>query len=146
MNALLSGLDRIFLDSAPVIYFVERHPVYSPVLQPIFSSIEAGEVTAVASPITLAECLVVPMRQENREAVEAFMDILGGEQASVFIPIRQNTARRAADIRSRYKVTLTDAFQIAAAIEGNCDALLTNDKGLSKVTDIRILLVDELLP
>jgi len=35
-QALLE-VERIFLDSAPVIYFVENHPAYAPVLSEIFS-------------------------------------------------------------------------------------------------------------
>lgn len=117
---------RIFLDSAPVIYFVERHPVYCPILEPVFSRFETGELVAVTSPITLAECLVLPMKLGRVELIEAFIAVMGGDHSSVFVPIRKDTARIAADIRSRYNLTLTDAFQVSAAIQGDCDALLTN--------------------
>jgi predicted nucleic acid-binding protein len=78
------------------------------------------------------------------EAIDAFMEILGGDHSSVFVPLQRQTARVAADIRSRYNVTLADAFQVAAALEGRCDALLTNDKDLCRVTDLKIVLVEEL--
>lgn len=62
MNGLLAGAHRIFLDSAPVIYLIEKHPIYWPVLTPIFDRFATGETVAVTSPVTLAECLVLPMR------------------------------------------------------------------------------------
>ncbi len=146
MSDRLSGIRRLFLDSAPVIYFIEKHPVYYSVLEPIFDRFEAGELVAVTSPVTLAECLVLPMRLGSIRAIEAFFEILGGNHYSVFVPLERRGARIAAEIRSRYDVTLTDAFQIAAAFEGNCDAFLTNDKGLTRITDLTFVLVEELAP
>jgi predicted nucleic acid-binding protein len=140
----LRGFRRLFLDSAPVIYFVEKHPVYYSLLKPIFNSFESGDVVAVTSPVTLAECLVLPMRAGRVSAIKAFSELLGGGHSAEFQPLGEQTARTAAGIRSRYNVTLTDAFQIAAALEGDCDALLTNDKDLVRITELRVLLVDTL--
>lgn len=144
MSDILTGINRVFLDSAPVIYFVEKHPVYFSTLEPLFSRFETGELVAVASPITLAECIVLPMKQGDLHAVDAFVKILGGNDASTFVPLQRETARIAADIRSRYNVTLLDAFQIAAALCGRCDVLLTNDKDLCRITDLKVILVEEL--
>ena len=58
----LRGVSRIFLDTAPVIYFVERAPLHFDRVGPVFDLIDVGSVAAVTSPITLAECLVVPCR------------------------------------------------------------------------------------
>lgn len=140
----MNGIRRLFLDSAPVIYFVEKHPIYYSLLKPIFQRFEAGELVAVTSPVTLAECLVLPIKLGNLRVKEAFSQILAGDHSCVFVPLGKETARIAADIRSRYKMTLTDAFQIAAALEGNCDAFLTNDKDLARVTDLTVLIVENL--
>lgn len=144
MGGVLNGMRRVFLDSAPVIYYVERHPIYSSILEPIFSRFEAGDLVAVTSPITLAECLVLPMRMGNRDVMDAFWEVMGGDHSCIFVPILRDTARIAADIRSRHNLTLTDAFQVAAALQGNCDALLTNDKDLAKVRDLNVILVEGL--
>ncbi len=137
-------MHRVFLDSAPVIYFVERHPVYCSILEPVFRRFEAGDLVPVTSPITLAECLVLPMKQGRADVIEAFLELMGGDPSSVFVPIQRDTARIAADIRSSHNLTLTDAFQVASALQGNCDALLTNDKNLSTITDVKVVLVEEL--
>jgi predicted nucleic acid-binding protein len=138
------GIRRLFLDSAPVIYFVEQHPVYYSILQPIFNRFESGDLTAVTSPITLAECLILPMKSGNSEAVEAFLELLGGAPSALFLPLQKETARSAAEIRSKYNVTLADAFQVASALEGSCEALLTNDKALTRIAELQILLVEDL--
>ncbi len=54
----LQDVHRLFLDTAPVIYYVERHPAYFNRVSPIFDRIDSGLLTAVTSPVTLAECLV----------------------------------------------------------------------------------------
>ena len=50
----------------------------------------------------------------------------------------------AAELRARYNVSLTDAFQVAAALAGLCDAFLTNDTALRRVTELVVLVLDDL--
>jgi hypothetical protein len=42
VSAALAGTRSVFLDTAPLIYHVERHPVYAVRTRPIFQSIDAG--------------------------------------------------------------------------------------------------------
>ncbi|MGB3511638.1 MAG: hypothetical protein WBA93_20845 [Microcoleaceae cyanobacterium] len=56
----LSGVNRLFLDTAPVIYYVENNPRYLDRVRKVFEQILESSVIAVASPVTLAECLVLP--------------------------------------------------------------------------------------
>ncbi|MDQ7051522.1 MAG: hypothetical protein Q9P14_00950 [candidate division KSB1 bacterium] len=39
---------------------------------------------------------------------------------------------------------MPDALQLAAAIANDCDAFLTNDTRLQKVSDIKVVLLNEL--
>ena len=48
----IAGVKLIFLDTAPVIYFIERHPTFFPLVRPIFESLSDGDFRAVSSPIT----------------------------------------------------------------------------------------------
>lgn len=54
------------------------------------------------------------------------------------------SAERAAELRAHYNLTLTDAFQIAAALTAGCDAFPTNDAALKRVTELTVLVLDEL--
>ena len=38
---------RVCIDTAPVIYFIEKHPKYLNVVKPIFTEIEAGNIDAI---------------------------------------------------------------------------------------------------
>ncbi len=63
-DALAPG-SRLFLDSAPVIYYVERHPHYLSLVDVLFDALDDETIEAVTSPVTLAECLILPLRVGN---------------------------------------------------------------------------------
>ena len=44
-----------------------------------------------------------------------------------------------------YNIRLPDALQIAAALAAGCEAFLTNDGGLKRVSEIKVLVVSELV-
>ncbi len=45
----LEGVATLFLDTAPIIYFVERHPSYSQVVDRFFDAIDADALSGVTS-------------------------------------------------------------------------------------------------
>lgn len=144
VDDVLRNITHLFLDTAPVIYYVEGHPQYAKLTGAIFDRIDKGEVTAVTSPVTLAECLVVAYRGDLQRVIEAFSDLIGEGSNTNFVIIGQSAARRAAQLRAKYNITLTDALQIAVALEAGCEAFLTNDSALRRVTELRVLVLDEI--
>jgi len=72
----LQGVASLFLDTAPVIYYVERNPTYAALLDDIFDRVDSGAIRAVTSPITLGECLIVPIRQGLLQAQRDFTDLI----------------------------------------------------------------------
>lgn len=142
--ARLKGVRRIFLDTAPVIYFVEENPHYAARAQGIFERLDNGELSAVASPITLSECLVLPYRSGNGEVAEAFTRLLVNSESVSFHPIDEQIADQAANLRAQHNLTLTDALQAAVALSSGCDAFLTNDVALKRVEGLNVIVLDEL--
>ncbi|MDZ8222427.1 PIN domain-containing protein [Nostoc sp. ChiVER01] len=138
----LANVSRLFLDTAPVIYFVERNPQFVNLVEPIFERL-SNDITAVVSGITLSECLVGAIRLGLADLEQAFVDVLQQEQV-VFVEINATIAREAARIRVRYNLQLPDALQVAAAIIAGCEAFLTNDAALKRVTELKVLVVCEL--
>jgi hypothetical protein len=60
LRAALAIARRVLVDTAPVVYYVEAHPTYLPVVRPFFDALDAGHFTAVISSVSIAECLVGP--------------------------------------------------------------------------------------
>ncbi len=140
----LQGLNRLFLDSAPVIYYIDANPEYLSVMDSIFDRLNLEQIRAATSPVTLAECLVLPIRQNDSEKQQVFIDILTSIETADFIKTDTAIAQSAAEIRVRYNLKLPDALQIATAIESNCEAFLTNDAQLKRVMELRVLVISEL--
>lgn len=140
----LQTVTRLFLDTAPVIYYVEQNPRYVPLVDEIFDRIDNGSLPAVTSPVTLAECLVVPQRLGQVTVQQAFMDLVVSGSGITFWPLDHAIACQAAELRARYGLSLTDAFQIAAALAAGCDAFLTNDAALQRVAELTILVLEDL--
>jgi predicted nucleic acid-binding protein len=140
----LEGVTHLFLDTAPVIYFVEQNPHYIHLTERIFSYIDNGQVTAVTSPITLSECLVFPYRSNNTDLQADFFDLIVHGLHTQFVLIDQDIARQAAQLRAIHNLALADALQIATALNQRCQVFLTNDKQLARVTEIRVVVLEEL--
>ena len=66
----------VALDTAPVIYLVEAHPVYQDVARPFFDALETGRLRMVTSILTLLEVLVYPLREDNPTLAARYRDIL----------------------------------------------------------------------
>lgn len=140
----LDSAKQIFVDTAPVIYFVEKNPAFETKVQDVFQRLDEGKLRAVVSPITLAECLALPYKLGKPDVVQIFTDLLVNSESILFYPMDEITAAKVADLRARYNLTLTDAFQLAIAIQSECDTFLTNDIELKRVAEISVLVLSEL--
>lgn len=70
------GAGPVALDTAPVIYFIEEHPRYLPVVRPVFEAMDAGDLQGVTSALTLLEVLVVPYRANDTALGSRYETIL----------------------------------------------------------------------
>jgi predicted nucleic acid-binding protein len=107
---------------------------------------DTGELTGVVSPITLAECLVHPLAGGQAAIAQTYRDLLTAGAGTEFVSIGSEAAARAAELRARYRIALLDALQVSLAVLSRCDAFLTNDRALTRLTVIPVILGDELVP
>ncbi len=145
LDEALSGVKRLAIDTAPIIYFIEENPKYLPLVEEVFEKIEAGSITGITSAITLTEVLTHPLRLGNDELRKTYFELLLGARNFATLPIEIGMADTAAELRARYGFRTPDALQLACGIAAGCDAFLTNDQALRRVTEISVLVLDELL-
>ena len=62
---------KVYLDTSPVIYSVEKHADYWRILISLWQSLKSGEIEVVTSELTLLETLVQPIRQNNQILISA---------------------------------------------------------------------------
>jgi predicted nucleic acid-binding protein len=132
------------LDTSPVVYYVEAVPAFAKVARVVFVLIGEWQIQGVVSPVTLAECVTLPIRLGQVELRQRFTDLLTGTDGILLVNIDAAIGQRAAELRIRYGLKLPDALQVAVAISAGCEAFLTNDVALKRVTELRILPLVEL--
>ena len=140
----LRGL-RICIDTAPFIYFIEKNSKYLGLLRPFFAEINAGKIDALTSTITLLEVLVLPFKTKNESLADKYRDILLYAEGLTTFEIFHEVSELSAKLRAKYSIRTPDAIQIAVAIIYGADAFLTNDSGLKKVNDIRVVILEDFL-
>jgi predicted nucleic acid-binding protein len=126
------------------VFLVEKNPAYLDVVRDIFTAIDTGQLAAMTSPVTLAECLVHPLRLNLPQLQQSFINVVVNGSNTTFVNLDQTVGQQAARLRADYNVRLPDALQLAAAMNNGCDSFLTNDALLKRVPGIQILVVDDL--
>ena len=139
-----NGVAKIFLDTAPIVYYVEAHPIFGDVARAIFSLINEMQIQAVASPVTLAECVALPIRLGQLDVKQVYTNLLTNTEGVLMVDIDAAIGEQAAELRIQYGFKLPDALQVATAIASGCDAFLTNDTALKKVKELRVLVLIDL--
>lgn len=146
ISAALSGLKSIFIDTAPVIYYIEAHPEFGPLTKEVVSAVQSGSLTAFSSVITLTEVLPKPIESGDEKLAKKFSEFLKHGKNLVVLEISEKIAERAGKLRGYYPYLRTvDAIQIACAIDAGADAFLTNDKKLKQINEIKILILVDFL-
>jgi predicted nucleic acid-binding protein len=141
------GNGPLALDTVVFIYFIEEHPRFLPVLDPVFAAIDKRRLRAVASSLTLLELLVVPYRAGNIPLAERYEQVLAHSRGLSLIDIDRTQLRVAAQLRALHTGLRTpDAIQVSAALSGGCSVLLTNDRDLPAVPGLRILQLRDFAP
>ncbi len=136
---------RICIDTAPFIYFIEKDPRYLDVLRPVFAEIDAGKIDALTSTITLLEVLVLPFKMKNEPLAEKYREILLYAEGLTTFEISHEVSELSSKLRAKYLIRTPDAIQIAVGIIYGADTFLTNDSGLKKVKDIKVMILEDFL-
>lgn len=135
---------KLYLDTAPLIYFLEDHPRYALKIQSVIEENLSKNCKFATSVITNVEYLPKPMQEGKDDLVFAYnalKRILNME----YIPVLEDISMTAVRLRTKYPgIKALDSIHIATAIHSGCDAFLTNDKQLKQVTEIQVVYLEDL--
>jgi len=110
------GGGPVGLDTATFIYFIEEHPRFLPVIEPLFAAMDAGRIHAISSSLTLLEVLVVPYRAGDLPLAGRYQELLTGSRGLRLIDIDRAQLRAAAQLRGVHRAVKTpDAIQLRGA-------------------------------
>jgi predicted nucleic acid-binding protein len=130
----------IFVDTAPLIYYIEGHSLWQSKLIEIFTNNHEGQLPIITSTLTLLELLVQPLKLKRFDLVEKYEQILTSSPHIDIIELNIEIAKKAAEFRSSFNLKTPDSIQIATAVINNAEVFLTNDKDLQRVNnDIKVI-------
>jgi len=138
----LAGHAVIGLDTAIFIYHLEAHPQYQPLTQELLAGIQAGRHAAIISMVTVMELTVRPWQVGRPAVAREYEALLVHFPHLTLADVTRDVARRAAQLRARYRLRPADALQVATALVHRATAFVTNDRRLARlepVLDIIIL-------
>jgi predicted nucleic acid-binding protein len=133
------------LDTAPLIYFIERPPTYLPLLLPFFEAVERGDIQVVTSTLTLTEVLVHPYRDGNPDLAERYFHMLLRARHLRMVALSPAIAAEAARVRADFQMKTPDAIQLATAKEGGATSFVTNDGELASIPGLRMIVLGRVL-
>jgi len=133
------GRGPVGVDTAIFIYFIEEHPQFLALVEPLFRAVDQGRIELITSALTMMEVLVVPYRKGDYLLAGRYDSILTRSRGVRITDISRDHLRAAAQFRAATGVKVPDALQLVAALTGGCTVFLTNDRDLPAVPGIRVL-------
>jgi predicted nucleic acid-binding protein len=106
--------------------------------------VAAGELEGWTSVISLSEVLVQPILSGRNDLQKAYRELLLNSSGFHTLPINATVAENAARMRAAYGLRLPDAIQIALALDVGCQAFVCNDHSLRRVTELSVVILDDL--
>lgn len=138
-------LMKLFIDTSPFIYFIESHPHFADQVSELILDGTSKNNEFVTSVVTLMEFGVMPERMNRQDLIMKFTRLLEDLQIPL-VEINKSIAQRASKLRANYGfLKPMNAIQLAVALELGCSQFITNDRSLSKVSEIEIILLDRIL-
>jgi uncharacterized protein len=107
--------ELIYLDTFLVIYFVEEHQKFGPVVTQAIA--DNADKCFCISPLVELECLVVPMREGRQSLIHRYDQFFQD-----YVRLEMNAAifRHAAKLRARYNLKTPDALHLGTATCYGC--------------------------
>ena len=138
-SEIISKQDRVYVETSPYIYFLEESEDYAEMVSELFAYVEQNDIFIYSSVVVLTEVLVKPLATGNKELYRQYQHVLRKSKIVSLTPVTAKIARNAAQLRATYKLRTPDALHIATAIQWECDAFITNDIALKRVTELNVI-------
>ena len=111
----MTDFKRVFIDTAPIIYFLENSPLYMESMEKFLLRCVKEHIQIVTSTLTIEEYLVLSYSDGKMEYVDNFKRFIEYMDIEV-VDIDAAIAEQGAKVRGQYKnFKAMDALQIAVA-------------------------------
>lgn len=134
----------IYIDTPVLIYTLENHPDFYPLLKQLWVKFENDRVSIATSELIITESLVYPFRSGDRKSIANYEQLIFHAGIDL-VPIDRSILVAATKLRVKYKLKTPDAIHAATALAIKCDRFITNDKGFRNIAGLPTVVLSELL-
>jgi len=134
------GIDTV------IFIYLEAVANYHDAVLDFFELLGQGVFAGVTSVITLMEIAVGPLQAGRLGIVRDYELRLLTYPHLTVRAINHRIARRAVELRAHYRLRPADSLQVATALTSGASIFLTNDRMLTRVAELRVLLLDDFNP
>jgi len=129
---------KVYLDANFFIYTLEAVEPWARAAGEVLKALDRGDLSAVTSELSLAECLVKPLELGRAEIADAYRSFLKDHRFLTIGPVTREILVEAARLRALSRIKLPDAIHAATALQKGCSSFLTNDDRL-KIQGIEVV-------
>ena len=138
-----SSKPKIVLDTKPLIKLFAQEEGWDAV-QKILSRVEAGDIEAAISVVTLTEIYYKYMKEKRPDLAETRTKQLRYAIYLKKLSIDEEVAVKAGDFKGKYNISIADAFIAATAcFEGSI--IISDDPDFEKILEIKTLTEKQLI-
>jgi predicted nucleic acid-binding protein len=141
----LPASGRVYIDTEILIYSVERHPMYGPMLDALWEQADNGTIELVTSELAVLEVLVLPIRLGDVALQQDYERLLTGGAIALF-PVSRAVLRKAAELRAQLASLRTpDALHAATALDAAARQFVTNDSVFARLAALEVTILKDLI-
>jgi len=133
---------KVVLDTKPLIKLFAGEEGYE-IIEEILSKIEAGDLEAGISVVTLTEIYYKYSQEKRPDLAEARTEQLRYALYLKKFIVDENVAVKAGDFKGKYDISIADAF-IAASAHSEGAIVISDDPDFKKINEIKALTETEL--
>lgn len=135
----------IYVDSQILIYTVEKHPRYLPLLDPLWTAYRSQSIQVASSELMILETLVHPIRRRDETLELGYRTLLFRSRMRL-LPIDTRVLMEAARLRTDMpSLRAADAIHLTTAMHIGAALFVTNDLTFRAAASLNVVIVDDLL-
>ena len=138
------GLERVYFDANALIYYIEGAEEFQSKIEKLFRHLVQAGARLITNEIAAAECLYGAYRSKRADLEAHYRNLLFETGAFEVAPVSFALLDSAAKTGAALGIKLVDATHVCAAINYECDALVTNDLRIRTGEGLRIIRIGDL--
>ncbi len=141
----LAGRKGVVLDTMIFVYLFEDSPQFGSVSEFILEQGRLGKFESIVTPITAAELMVKPLQNKRYDLADRYRFALRSMQNEVLVGFSFETGLLAGSLRAKYGLPMPNMIQVACAMRSNTPTLITNDKAMEQIEEVKVFLLSAFL-